>query len=304
MTILPDLEPDLLRAFVAVAETGSFTAAAEVVGRSQSAVSQKILRLEDILQMRVFDRTSRSLSLTCDGERVLVAGKRLLAHYESFMQELRDPPKVPLLRLGISENLVQTQLPRLLSRFSNLHPDVQLELTTTASEELLAEYEARRLDIVIAKRRKDGSPHPGRVVWREPLVWIAGPDYRMDDRRPVRLVMMRPPCIYRGVMTEALDAIGREWVTACTASNLIGIEAAVLGGLGVTVLGKSFVQNGMKILPPSERWPALPVAEVSVIGENPALQHIVQPLVALLTEALLESTSLILETPLTAANER
>ncbi len=87
------------------------------------------------------------------------------------------------------------------------------------------------------------------MVWREPLVWIAGPDYRMDDRRPVRLVMMRPPCIYRGVMTEALDAIGREWVTACTASNLIGIEAAVLGGLGVTVLGKSFVQNGMKILP-------------------------------------------------------
>jgi hypothetical protein len=98
--------------------------------------------------------------------------------------------------------------------------------------------------------------------------------------------------------------IGREWMTACTASNLLGIEAAVLGGLGVTVLGKSFVQNGMKILPSSERWPALPVAEVSVIGENPALQHIVQPLVALLTEALLDSSSLTLETPLTAENGR
>ncbi|KAA0693402.1 LysR family transcriptional regulator [Neorhizobium sp. P12A] len=304
MTILPDVEPDLLRAFVAVAETGSFTAAAEVVGRSQSAVSQKVLRLEDILQMRVFDRTSRSLRLTCDGERVLVAGKRLLAHYQSFMHELRDPPKVSLLRLGISENLVQTQLPRLLSRFSHLHPDVQLELTTTATEELLVEYEARRLDIIIAKRRQDGSPHPGRVIWREQLVWTANSDYRADDRRPVRLVMRRPPCIYRAVMTEALDVIGREWMTACTASNLLGIEAAVLGGLGVTVLGKSFVQNGMKILPTSERWPALPVAEVSVIGKNPALQHIVQPLVALLTEALLDSSGLTLETPLTAENGR
>ncbi len=100
---------------MAVAETGSFTAAAEVVGRSQSAVSQKILRLEDILQMRVFDRTSRSLSLTCDGERVLVAGKRLLAHYESFMQELRDPPRSRSSGSGSPRIWSETQLPRLLS---------------------------------------------------------------------------------------------------------------------------------------------------------------------------------------------
>jgi DNA-binding transcriptional LysR family regulator len=301
---VPDLDPDLLRAFVAVAETGSFTAAADVVGRSQSAVSQKVLRLEDILQTRVFDRNSRSLSLTRDGERLLTAGRRLLIQYESFMRELRDPPKIATLRLGISENLVQTQLPRLLSRFSDLYPDVQLELTTTASEELLADYEGGHLDVVIAKTRKDGSPHPGRVIWREPLVWLVGPDYRADDRRPTRLVMMRPPCIYRAVMTEALDAIGREWVTACTTSNLLGIQASVLGGLGVTVLGKSFAQNGLQIIPPSEYWPALPTAEVSVIGEKPEMQHIIQPLLALLSEALLESGSLTLDTPLSTANQR
>ena len=301
---ISDVEPDLLRAFVAVAETGSFTAAAEVVGRTQSAVSQKVLRLEDILQMRVFDRTSRSLSLTRDGERVLIAGKRLLAHYESFIQELREPPKISLLRLGISENLVQTQLPGVLSRFGSRHPDVQLELTTAASEELLDDYEAGHLDLVIAKTRKDGRRHPGRVIWREPLVWLAGPNYRPDDRRPARLVMMRPPCIYRAVMTESLEAIGREWVTACTTSNLLGIQAAVLGGLGVTVLGRSFAQNGLRALPPSERWPALPTAEVSVIGETPELQHIARPLVTLLTESLLESGSLTFEAPLAVTAER
>lgn len=299
MTI-SDVEPDLLRAFVAVVETGSFTAAAEVVGRTQSAVSQKVLRLEDILQMRVFDRTSRSLNLTRDGERVLVAGKRLLAHYENFIQELRAPPKVSVLRLGISENLVQTQLPSVLSRFGSQHPDVQLELTTAASEELLDAYEAGHLDLVIAKTRK-GRHHPGRVIWREPLVWLAGPNYRPDDRRPARLVMMRPPCIYRAIMAESLEAVGREWVTACTTSNLLGIQAAVLGGLGVTALGRSFAQNGLRVLPSSERWPALPTAEVSVIGETPELQHIARPLVTLLTESLLESGSLTLEAPLAAA---
>ena len=304
MMNVPDLDPDLLRAFVAVAETGSFTAAAELVGRSQSAVSQKVLRLEDILQMRVFDRSSRSLSLTRDGVRLLTAGRRLLAQYESFMRELRDPPKVATLRLGISENLVQTQLPRLLSRFRDRNPDVGLQLTTTASEELHASYEAGHLDVVIAMTRKKGSHHPGRVIWREPLAWLAGPDFHPDDRRPARLVMMRPPCIYRSVMTEALDTIGREWVTACTTSNLLGIQASVLGGLGVTVLGKSFAQNGIQVIPPSEQWPALPTAEISVIGEKPEMHHIVQPLLALLTETLLENGSLTLDVPLFAADQR
>lgn len=302
--IIPDPDPDLLRAFVAVAETGSFTAAAEVVGRSQSGVSQKVLRLEDLLQMRVFERNSRSLSLTRDGERLLTTARRLLTQYEGFMRELRDPPKVATLRLGISENLVQTQLPRLLSRFRELHPDLQLELTTTSSAELLASYEAGHLDVVVAKNRKDGSLRPGRVIWREQLAWLAGPEYRADDRRPARLVMMRPPCIYRAVMTEALDAIGREWVTACTTNNLLGAQAAVLGGLGVTVLGKSFAQNGLQIISPSEQWPALPTAEVSVIGEKPEMQHIVQPLLALLSETLLDSGGLTLNVPLFAANQR
>lgn len=297
---IADVEPDLLRAFIAVAETGSFTAAAEVVGRSQSAVSQKVLRLEDILQMRVFDRTSRSLSLTRDGERVLTAGRKLLAHFESFIQELREPPKVSLLRFGISENLVQTQLPAVLARFNSRYPDVHLELMTAASDELLAEYEAGRLDLVIAKTRKGGAHHPSRIIWREPLVWLAGPNYRPDERRPARLVMMRPPCMYRAVMTESLEAAEREWVTACTTSNLLGIQAAVIAGLGVTVLGQSFAQNGLKVIPPSEHWPALPTAEVSVIGEKPELQHLARPLVTLLMESLVGSGGLTLETPLSA----
>ncbi len=109
-----DLEIDLLRAFVAVAETGSFTAAADVVGRSQSAVSQKVLRLEEILDRRVFDRTSRSLSLTRDGERLLVSARRMLEFNDAVMRELREPQAAGTLRLGISEDFIPGQLPSLL----------------------------------------------------------------------------------------------------------------------------------------------------------------------------------------------
>src|ERR1700710_863113 len=251
------LDLDLLNALVAVAETGSFTAAADVVGRSQSAVSQKVLRLEEALGLRLFERTSRSLSLTQDGTRVLVAGRRLLAQYETFMQELREPPKLATLRLGVSETLVQTQLPLFLSRFSQQYPNVQLELTTGSSQELFAAHEAGLLDVAFAKRKREGTPHRGRVIWREPLVWLAAANFRNDPSRPARLVMMPPPCGYREVMTETLDSSRREWTIACTASNLIGVQAAVAGGLGATVLGRSFLQSGMRILRTSAQWPAL-----------------------------------------------
>lgn len=290
---MQDVDPDLLRAFVAVAESGSFTAAADVIGRSQSAVSQKVLRLEDALDMRVFERTSRTLSLTRDGERVLVAGKRLLGHYDAFLRELREPPKTRMLRLGISENLVQTQLPQLLSRFSEQYPDIQIELTTSPSQHLLAEHEAKRLDVIIAKTRKSDGTDRGRVIWREPLVWLASATHEPDPRRPARLVMMRPPCFYREIMTDVLNNARRDWVTACTASNLTGVQAAVRGGLGVTVLGKSFAQEGMRILPTSAQWPVLPDTEISVVGGDASMQSVVEPLVAMLTEALLESTSLM-----------
>ncbi|MCQ6256729.1 LysR substrate-binding domain-containing protein [Pseudomonas sp. Q11] len=287
-----DVEIDLLRAFIAVAETGSFTAAADVISRSQSAVSQKIIRLEEVLGLRVFERTSRALTLTPDGERLLVGARKMMVHFDNFVREIKEPAAVNLLRLGISENLVPTQLPKLLSRFSKLYPDVQLELTTGLSNDLLSDYEAGQLDVVIAKRKISNNAQRGRIIWREPLVWIAAKDYEIEAARPVRLVMMRPPCAYRAIMIEAMASVRREWSSACLASNLIGVQAAVAAGLGITALGTSFLQEGMRIVEPSEKLPTLPTTEVAVIGEGLRTQHLVQPLVSLLTEGLMSGTRL------------
>lgn len=281
-----DVEIDLLRAFIAVAETGSFTAAADVIARSQSAVSKKIIHLEDILGLRVFERTSRTLILTPDGERLLVAARKMMVHFETFMHEVKSPAQVSLLRLGISENLVLTQLPKLLSRFSKLYPDIQLELTTGLSDDLLGDHDAGLLDVVIAKRKISATAQLGRVIWREPLVWIAAHDYQLEPSRPVRLVMMRPPCAYRSIMIDALASVGREWACACVTSNLMGAQAAVAGGLGITALGTSFLQEGMRIIEPTEKLPPLPSMEVAVIGDDVRTAHLVQPLVSLLTQGL------------------
>ncbi|WP_207459672.1 LysR substrate-binding domain-containing protein [Azospirillum sp. SYSU D00513] len=288
----PDLEIDLLRAFVAVAETGSFTAAADVVGRSQSAVSQKVLRLEEILQRRVFDRTSRSLSLTRDGERMLVAARQMLEFNDSVVRELREPPAAGTLRLGISEDFIPGELPKLLARFSRLYPGMHIDLMTGLSCSLLQAYDEDRLDAVIAKR--DGTAQRGRVIWREPLVWLAAADYQVDFDRPARLVMLPAPCTYRDLMISALDSVRREWTAACTASSLMGVQAAVAGGLGVTVLGKSFVQEGMQILRAPQHWPALPMTEITVVGEDSKAADLIRPLVAFLTESLARNGALTL----------
>jgi DNA-binding transcriptional LysR family regulator len=288
----PDLEIDLLRAFVAVAETGSFTAAAEVVGRSQSAVSQKVLRLEEILDRRVFERTSRTLTLTRDGEHLLVTSRRMLELNDAAMRALREPPAVGNLRLGISEDFIPSQLPQLLARFSRLYPGVSLDLMTGLSCDLLQAYNDGRLDAVIAK--KDGKAQRGRIIWREPLVWMVSADYVVDASKPAKLVMLRAPCTYRELMISSLDSVRREWTAACTASSLMGVQAAVAGGLGVTVLGRSFVQQGMQILRAPEHWPPLPMTEIVVIGEGSKEAQLVQPLVAFLTESLAGSENISL----------
>ena len=279
----PDLELDLLRAFVAVAEAGGFTAAAEVVGRSQSAVSQKILKLEDLLGRRVFERTSRSLTLTREGEQLLVMARRILELNDLAVRSLLEPT-VGSLRLGVSEDFVPHLLPGMLARFQRLYPGLHMELRTGLSCELLAAYDAGQLDTVIAK--KSGTAQRGRVIWREQLVWMASAAYQPDFERPAPLVLLPPPCTYREIMIRALDAVRRPWFAACTASSLSGIRAAVAGGLGVTVLGRSFIGPDMQALRAPEHWPALPMTEVVLLGEERAETDLVRPLVTFLTESL------------------
>lgn len=285
----PDLEIDLLRAFTTVAETGSFTAAADVVGRSQSAVSQKIIRLEELLGRPLFKRTSRSLALTSEGERLLSAARRMLEFNDLAVRTLVDTPEIENLRIGISEDFVPHHLPALLGRFATLCPAVQVELMTGLSCNLLTAYDEDRLDVVIAK--KDGRAQRGRVIWREPLAWICAADADYGAGEAVPLVLLPTPCTYRGVAIAALDSVRREWRVACTANSLAGARAAVAGGFGVTVLGRSFVQEGLRVIAPSDLWPTLPMTEIVVIGEETTQTRIVQPLLSFLTDTLAHNSA-------------
>lgn len=208
----------------------------------------------------------------------------MLEFNDMAVRTLVDPADVEHLRIGISEDFVPQHLPALLAKFAALCPAVRLDLMTGLSCNLLAAYDEDRLDVVIAK--KDGRAQRGRVIWREPLMWISSTRYESDPSEPVPLVLLPSPCTYRGVAIRALDSVRRDWYVACTTNSLAGACAAVIGGFGVTVLGRSFVQEGMNVIRPSEQWPALPMTEIVVIGEEKGEARMVQPLLSFLTDNL------------------
>ncbi|WP_424628487.1 LysR substrate-binding domain-containing protein [Bradyrhizobium sp. SYSU BS000235] len=278
-----DLDLDLLRAFVAVADAGSFTAAADTVGRTQSAVSQKIRRLEELVGYPLFDRDSRSLTLTGTGGQLLIGARRLLDLNDDVIRSLQTPQTTGRLRVGICEDFVPLQLSKLLARFLRLHPGIQLDVNTSLTHSLLREFEAGNLDIVIATRE---FKERGRVIWREPMAWFAASDFKLDLDRPLPLVLLQPPCTYRELMFTTLDTARQKWVTACTVSSLMGVQAAVAGGLGITLLGRSFIQDGMQILDVPEHWPPLPMTEIVVVGDDTAEKSLVQPLLEFLVEGM------------------
>lgn len=286
-----DLDLDLLRCFVAVAETGSFTLAGDIVGRTQSAVSQRVKRLEDIVQSRLVDRDSRMLQLTRDGENMLNHAKQMILYNDRAVRKLAEPASGTL-RLGLAEDFIAHHLPRLIARFKAEHPNVTLEIEIGMSCALTRAFDRGDLDLVVAK--KDGNAKKGRVIWHEPLVWVCGQDFDFRLGDPVPLVLLPPPCTYRAIALETLNAAQLPFVVACNCDSLQAIQAAIESGIGIAILGSSFVRSGLKVLSAAEGLPFLPTTEISLLGEGRADAALALPLVRFVVEELSISSRLAL----------
>ena len=276
---IPDLDLDLLRCFVTVAERGGFTAGGAALGLTQSAVSLKVKRLEEVLGRRVLERTSRAVALTRDGEALLGYARRMLALNDEAVRRLVAPAMAGRLRLGVADHFVPRSLAPLLARFARIYPDVRLEVEVGRSHELRAEQEAGRLDLVLGKRR-DGET-AGRPIFTEAVVWAAAPDFTPPEGRPLPLALLPPGCMFRD---RALAALGRATVAqegVFGSASLLGVAAAAQAGLGATVLGRGGFLPGLREVP---GLPALGTAEMCVFGDAGAQGALVAPLIEMLRE--------------------
>lgn len=289
----PDLDIDLLRCFVTVTERQGFTAAGQTLGLTQSAISLKIKRLEDIVGKRVFERTSRSLALTADGEVLLSYARRLLSLNDEAVRRMIAPSVHGHLRLGVADHFVPHHLAPILARFARTYPDVQLEVEVGRSQELRAACERGRLDLVIGKRRE--GEQAGIPIWTEPLTWAAAPDFPLPRGGPdgisrvLPLAMLTPGCMYRDRALSVLANRNIPHEIVYTSASLLGVIAAVQAGLGATVLGSSSLPDG---LVGGLDLPALGTAEMAVFGDTEGRMALVTPLIGLIRDSIAATVSL------------
>lgn len=262
-TPLPPFDFDLLRTFVAVVDNAGFTRAAERVGRTQSTVSLQIKKLEDGLGRRVFERDGRDLLLTPEGEILLTYARQILHIADEARSRLLEPDVEGLVRLGTPEDFATVYLPDVLAQFAEAHPRVTLEVNCNFSFNLLDGFARGEYDLLLVKREPQG-PSGGVAVWRDVLVWVGGARLMLDPTQPVPLVLAPAPDVYRKRAIACLDTIKRSWRVVYTSPSSEGLQAAVRAGLGVTVLSKDMVPDGLVQLGDEHGLPAMHDTEIAL----------------------------------------
>lgn len=265
------LDLDLLRCFVTIAETGSFTRAGDRLGRTQSTISLQVKRLEVQIGRAVFARTPRSLSLTPEGERLLGPARQLLRLNDSAIAELFEPDMTGRVRIGVPEDFATAHLPAVLSGFAKAHPLVELEVTCDLTLNLLDKFHEGAFDLVLVKREPSAQLE-GVRVWREPLVWVARDQLAVAGQSTVPLVVSPEPCVYRKRAIDALEAVGRKWRVTYTSTSLAGSQSAVNEGLGITVLPREMVPPFLMPIVDDPDLPPLYDTEIALI-ELPGLSQ-------------------------------
>lgn len=278
------LDLELLTAFVAIVECGSFTRAAEQLNRTQSGVSMQIKRLEERVGRQLLHRHSRDLALTEDGRTLFNYARRIVDLEEEARARLSGPPLSGEVRIGLPEWFADKRLQRLLAQFTRAHPNIHLTVRTDASSNLRAATRSGELDLALAIF-EPGKPN-SEVLYREPLSWVVGEEFVLDVNECMPLALFEPPCPYREIATERLEAAGWQWREVLTSASVASVQTAVETGLGISVIPRSAITARMRVLGPDDGFAELPDTELG-IHVTPRMQSLpASHLAACLEEAL------------------
>ncbi len=257
------LDIDLLRTFAALADTSSFTRTAERLHRTQSTISLQIKRLEDMLGKALFDRTSRSVRLTPEGLVLLSYAQQMLRINDEAIARVTEPDLQGVVRLGTPEDFATVYLPQVLAGFARAHPQIALEVHCDLTLNLLEAFHKGAFDLVLVKREPQWITG-GVKVWREPLVWVAADRSLVDPNKPLSLILSPHPCVYRKRALTALEKAQWRWHITYTSPSLAGTQAAVIAGLGITVLPYDMVPSHLVVLGEHEKLPELDDTEIAL----------------------------------------
>jgi len=291
---IPDLDLDQVRCFVTVVESGGFTQASRRLHLTQSAITLKIKRLEELLQRRLFLRTTKPLELSLEGEIVLGYAARLLDLNREMIQRITKPAGIDVIRLGIVQHFGVHFLPVWLSELKREWPNVRLVTDMGVTADVLRGLEEERFDLVIASagytamaEHRIASMLQEQHLQRETRIWVQAEKSKIDPRKdPLPLVMFGPHCRFRFIGLEALQKAGRSWDIVYDGGSLQSVQSAVKADLGLSILSPLSLAPGIEIAGKNAVLPRLPTADLALYSRKSPSQPAVQRLASFLVSAV------------------
>ena len=256
------LDPDLLKTFLAFVDSGSLARAAISVGRSPSAVTAQMQRLEEIVGEPLLAPQGRGRGLTPAGEDLVGHARRILAAHREAWLALKGARAAGRVAIGTTQDFADSGLPDLLRAFATSHPRVRIELRVGRSAELAQALQAGSLDLAIVMHQTEVPDEVG--VLREPMVWLCSQKGLASRQEELPLALLDPYCGFREAALKALDAAGRRYRIAAGSSSLAGLRTAVNAGVALTLRTPRFAHSGIVEAPRALGLPPVPTAEFAI----------------------------------------
>lgn len=259
--MLRNIDIDLLRCFVTIAEMRSFTRAAAALHRSQSTISSQVRRLEELAGHSLLQRSPHEVGLTRAGEDFLGYARRIVALHDEALDVLDTQSVSGRVRLAVMDDYATVVLPEALSRFVRSHPDVELEVTTGFTRDLLTSL-GEEFDLVLATQKAgDGR---GEVLRTERTAWACSDRHHVALEQPIQLALLKAPNMYREWALAALNDAGLSWRILFSSSSIGAVEAMAASGASLTVVKAGTAHPGLRLLGVADGLPPLPASEIAL----------------------------------------
>lgn len=256
-----NIDTELFRTFVSIADQDGFIKAAQALGRSQSAISMQMRRLEEAVGCPLFRREGRKMRLTRSGETMLGYARRLVALHDQTLDAVGDSDVSGDVRLAVMGDYATNVLPDILAQFMRTRPEILVEVTTGFSHELM-HHLGDRFDLVLATQA-EGSMK-GEVLRSEPTRWAFSSQLPVPQTEIVPLALLPPGNMFREWALQALDRAGRRWRILFTSTSIATVEAAAEAGIALTVVKEGSARPGLHLLGAEEGLPELPHSEIAL----------------------------------------
>ncbi len=284
---IPLLDNEVLRTFVAIAETGNFSTAADAVYRTPSAVSMQIKKLEEQLGVTLFLRDARSVSLTHHGEMLMSYARNILALSNEAVSRFIMPELAGVVRLGAPDDIGEHLLPSILKSFSETYPSIMVDVTVDMSIGLKKRMEEQRLDLALINCATRPFPTDGEVIYTERLVWAGAKCGTAHRRDPLPISIWEEGCIWRSDAIGRLERAGRPYRIAFLSAHTMAQRAAVVSDLAIAPFPRSYVTEDMRILGANEGLPELTSFDIRLLTA-PQITDPIRAVASSIREAFVE----------------